>query len=89
MLAQGGAERGQRGKEKKKSRPIGLLDSNNATRFARQGSLRRKNFIELANEQVKVTNEEIVAVLEDMVLKGEVVSNKNRVYQTTAFVQED
>ena len=43
----------------------------------------------LANDQVRVTNEEIVAVLEDMVLKGEVVSNKNRVYQTTAFVQED
>ena len=43
----------------------------------------------LANDQVRVTNEEVVAVLEDMVLKGEVVSNKNRVYQTTAFVQED
>ena len=35
----------------------------------------------IASDQVRVTNEEIVAVLEQMVLKGEVVSNKNRVFK--------
>lgn len=39
--------------------------------------------------QMRVKPEEIAAVLEDMVLGGEVVSNKGRIYQMSCFVQED
>lgn len=39
--------------------------------------------------QMRVKPEEIAEVLESMVLKGEVVSNKGRIYQTATFVQED
>ena len=38
---------------------------------------------------VRVTNEEIVAVLESMVQKGEVICNKNRIYQMACYMQED
>lgn len=43
----------------------------------------------IVEQEKRVTPEEIAAVLESMVLKGEVVSNKNRIYQTLSFVQED
>ncbi len=39
--------------------------------------------------QLRVKPEEIAQVLENMVLKGEVVSNKGRIYQISCFVQED
>lgn len=38
---------------------------------------------------LRVKPEEIVAVLENMVLNGEVVSNKGRIYQVFCFAQED
>lgn len=39
--------------------------------------------------QMRVKSEEIARVLEDMVLAGEVVSNKGRIYQFPCFLQED
>lgn len=39
--------------------------------------------------QLRVKPEEIAQVLENMVLKGEVVSNRGRIYQIASFVQED
>ena len=39
--------------------------------------------------QLRVKPEEIAQVLENMVLKGEVVSNKGRIYQISCFTQED
>lgn len=39
--------------------------------------------------QQRIKPEEIASVLEDMVLNGEVVSNKGRIYQIGCFTQED
>ena len=39
--------------------------------------------------QLRIKPEEIADVLESMVLKGEVVSNKGRIYQISCFAQED
>lgn len=53
-----------------------------------------KMVFQLLNEkiiqpQARVKSEEIAAVLESMILKGEVVSNNGRIYQVLCFVQED
>ncbi len=53
-----------------------------------------KESFKLLNDQIilpqqRVKPEEIAAVLEDMVLKGVVVRNKDRIYSTACFVQED
>lgn len=58
--------------------------------------LDRKNLIrtayQLLNErlpQVKVKPEAIIPVLEDMILKGEVVSSNGNIYQLPSFTRED
>lgn len=47
----------------------------------------------LLNEKIepdkRVKAEEIKAVMEDMILKGEIVSSNGNIYQTLSFVQED
>lgn len=53
-----------------------------------------KTGVKLLNEnitdgQVKVTPEEVDAVVQDMILKGEIVSSNGNIYQINAFVQED
>lgn len=40
-------------------------------------------------EHIRVKPDEISEMLENMILKGEVVSNKDNIYQTRCFVQED
>ena len=40
-------------------------------------------------EHIHVKPDEISEMLENMILKGEVVSNKDNIYQTRCFVQED
>ncbi len=39
--------------------------------------------------QVRVKPDEVITILEEMILKGEVVSNNDRIYQTQLFVCED
>lgn len=53
-----------------------------------------KTGVKLLNEnitdgQVKVTPEEVDAVVQDMILKGEIVSSNGNIYQSNVFVQED
>lgn len=50
--------------------------------------------LNLLNDKISVENmcvkqDEIADVLENMILRGEVVSNKENIYQTRCFVQED
>lgn len=54
----------------------------------------RKEALKLLNDKVsiseiQVTPNEISAVLETMILKGEIVKNKENIYQTRCFVQEN
>lgn len=53
-----------------------------------------KTGVKLLNEnitdgQVKVTPEEVDAIVQDMILKGEIVSSNGNIYQGNVFVQED
>lgn len=53
-----------------------------------------KTGVKLLNEnipdgQVKVTPDEVDAVVQDMILKGEIVSSNGNIYQINVFVQED
>lgn len=53
-----------------------------------------KTGVKLLNEnitdgQVKVTPEEVDAIVQDMILKGEIVSSNGNIYQSNVFVQED
>ena len=43
----------------------------------------------ITDGQVKVTPEEVDAVVQDMILKGEIVSSNGNIYQSNVFVQED
>ena len=50
--------------------------------------------VKLLNEntpdgQIKVTPEEVGAVIQDMILKGEIVSSNGNIYQINCFIQED